>query len=94
MNSGKSLSLQKAISENQLTLRSVILASQARKKELTIKQVEFWIVFSVLITTIGACGALFFFEKIDIALMVASGVLVITIIFLLVMMIANFIKKN
>lgn len=93
-NSDKSVSLQKAISENQLTLRSVMLATEARKKDISLKQVEFWIIFSVLITTIAACGALFFFDKVDIALMVASGVLVITLVFLLVMMIANFIKKN
>jgi hypothetical protein len=94
MNSDKSVSLQKAISENQLTMRSVMLATEARKKEISMKQVEFWIIFSILITTIAACGALFFFDKVDIALMVASGVLVITLVFLLVMMIANFIKKN
>lgn len=86
--------LQKAIADNQLTMRTVSAAIENRKKDIEAKVIEFWIVFSILIITIVACAVLYFFDLADIGLMVAAGVLGITLIFQLVMLIAAFVKNN
>jgi hypothetical protein len=92
--SGSMVVLQKAISDNQLTMRTVSSAIENRKKDIQLKVTEFWIVFSVLIVTITACGVLYFFEFVDIGLMVAAGVLACVLVFLLIMMIVSFVRKN
>lgn len=92
--SGSMVILQKAIADNQLTMRTVSSAIENRKKDIELKVIEFWIVFSVMIATITACGVLYFFEFVDIGLMVAAGVLGCVLVYLLIMMIVSFVRKN
>ena len=92
-NSLKTHLLQKAIADNQLTMRNVSLAIEQTKGGLYGKQVEFWILFSFLIVIIISCSLLYFFDMVNIGLMISAGVMIIVLALKLIMMIVSYVNK-
>lgn len=92
-NSMQTNMLQKAIADNQLTMRNVSLAIEQKRSALQGRVVEFWILFSILIIVIIACSILYYFNLTNIGLMIAAGVLVLVLVFRLIMMIISYINK-
>jgi len=92
-NSFRTNMLQKAIADNQLTMRNVSLAIEQRKGALSGREVEFWILFSILLIVIISCSLLYYFDLTNIGLMVAAGVMVIILIYKVIMMIVSYVNK-
>lgn len=92
--SGQMQILQKAISDNQLTLRNTSLAIEQKKGSITGKHVEFYILLSLLIILIITCAVLYFLDIHNVAVMVAAGFLVLTLLFKLIQLIVSYVNKN
>lgn len=93
-NSQKGEILKDAIRNNQLTMRSLSQANIDKEAEVQAKFIEFVVILVVLGLVIVACAVLLFFDKVDIAAMVAAGFLAIVLCYKAVLMIIDFIKKN
>lgn len=85
---------REAIANNQLTLRNTAAAIEQNRAKVNIRYIEFYILVSILFSMIIACGVLYFLNLIDIGMLVAAGVLISIIIFVLIRMIISFIMKN
>jgi sensor c-di-GMP phosphodiesterase-like protein len=92
--SRKAEQLKSAIKDNQLSMRTIIAANKENMKKLNMQHVHFWILVSLIITVVAASGILYFFEKYDIGMMVAAGVLGVVLVYQAILIIIGFIKKN
>ena len=86
--------LGQAIRQNQLAMRSLISALEEKKKELQKFYTEFYIIVSLLLVMIAACGVLYFLEIYDYGMITAAVFFVSILIYNLIMMIISFIQKN
>lgn len=86
--------LNQSIKENQLTFRNVNAAIEARKGEVAWKNTQYYLEIAFLVCLIAACGVLYFFNKIDIGIMVAGGSFAAVLLLVLILMIITFITKN
>lgn len=93
-NSFKMQLLQKTIADNQLTMRNVSLAIEQKRGAVTGKNVEFWILCTILIILILTCAILFFFDLVNIGIMIAAGTMVLILVFKLIQMIISYVNKN
>lgn len=85
---------KKAITQNQLTMRSLLAAIESRKKDVAKRYIEFYVVVVLLFILIGTVGVLYFLERYNYGI-IATGVVIVAIaLFQLVKLIVSFVKKN
>lgn len=86
--------LKSAIKTNQLSMRNVSAAIEERKGDVTKKYIEFWSLIATMIILIASCGLLYFIEKYDIGLIVASSTVVSILAYKMILLIISLIMKN
>jgi len=86
--------LKSAIKTNQLSMRNVSAAIEERRGDVRNKYVEFYVLIAIMIILIAACGLLYFIEKYDIGLIVASSTVVTILAYKMILLIISLIMKN
>lgn len=86
--------LKTAITDNQLSMRTLITAINEKRARHRLYVIEFYIVLSMLILVIVSCSVLYFMDLVDIGTLVAGCFLAVVLVYKAIMMIIGFIRRN
>jgi hypothetical protein len=86
--------IQQSIESARLEIRNLIFNISIIKKKKTLRQVEFWIAFSILMIMLLSSITLLFMDMNKIVLYVVSTTILLVLLYKLVLMIIGLIKKH